>query len=277
MISPTKNIQKIIFYPTSIMSAGLNAFLFFRFGSNILTSSVSAFIGIIFVVYQVFALRQWQNSKKTTKNYKRIKTLKRRWQFVTAFSLIATIFFGIQEIEKKISIDADKTAKIEIISAQIKEFEKSLLFDDSEIIKKQIADLQKETQQNTEYGKYRNNKKINELRNQLKIGKTKTLDKISDLKIKRAELMQLSESKQSGFTVMANVLLPFLNKTLSERIVRIVFLIGMAFGLELIMYSTGTEITSTTKKNKGKNISSKLKKEIKNGQTFFDGKLEKIG
>ena len=43
----------------------------------------------------------------------------------------------------------------------------------------------------------------------------------------------------------------------------------MAFGLELVMYSTGTEITNNNKKN-GDKIPRKIKKEIGAGQIFFN-------
>ena len=252
MLLKTNNYKKAVFASAVAISAGFSIYFFQAFGSNPVTRIIWGAVAITVQAYQVICLREYHNTK-----YRKSpsKTPLVRYIFITIFSLLASVSFGTMDINKTIYLNSDKVAKIEIIDQRIEGHRQSLGSDNSDIIRQQIVDLQKETTQSSAYWQHIKNKQINELRRSLNNDKNDILLEIEDLKIKKAELIKLSATTKGAFEALGSILF------IGEHAVRLLFLLCLSIIIELMVYSTS-------------NFTVKIitaKKTVKNDQMTFDG------
>jgi len=223
------NSKQIIFYPAVVISIIFSAFLFYNFGNTIPSKSIWLSVSIIIQLFQIYTLRQYF--------FKDVKKDKIRafikYSIITLFSLIATITFGLYDINKTIMSNADKEAEIEAVELQISQKEKLLNnFDKNDIIKKQIENLQGQIE-GTAYWKHIINRNINELTLKLNTGNDDLISSIIALKKKKALLIKNSVGTKRVFEILGDSFL------IGEKAMRVIFLLFVAIILEIIVFTSG--------------------------------------
>ena len=242
MLLKTSNYKQGVFISAVIISAGFSIYFFQAFGSSVLTRVIWALVALTVQAYQVICLREYHNSKfrKSKSNISLYK-----YAFITLFSIMASISFGLFDIQKTVYLNSEKVVSIDIIDQKIQLKNKMLSSDNSEIIRKQIEDLQKDKKENTEYWSHVNNRKINELRNSLINDPIKILTDIEVLKLQKAELIKETATTKGAFESLGSALL------IGEHAVRLIFLLCLSIIIELMVYSTSS-FTMPKKKAKKK-------------------------
>ena len=237
------SIKQIIFYPAVLVSIGFSAFLFYNFGNSISSKIIWLSISIIIQLFQVYTLRQYffERNKKVRRN-NLIKYL-----VITFFSFIATVSFGIDNINKSIEAGSGKQAEIESIDLMIREKEKVLSgFDRNEVVKKQIDMLQRRKESGSAYWENVINKQVNSLMGEMNKGNDDLVSNIVYLKMKRADLINSYNSTKGLFELLGDVFF------IGEKNVKRVFLFFVAIILEVIVFTVGDFENVVIKKKVGR-------------------------
>jgi hypothetical protein len=171
-----------------------------------------------------------------------------KYLLITFFSVLASLSFGIMDIEKQIYTNGKELVEIKKIDALIEEKKKILNQDNSERIKILEEQIKKSKTPNSE-NTIAMNDEISKLQN---IDKTKVIDEIFFLETKRISLSKNVSVSKESFSIIADVF------GLSEKIIRVIFLLTMAIIIEMIVFGTSSSGFQTGKDTK------KLKKSVKN-------------
>lgn len=267
MLIKTRNIKKSIFVFSVVISCIMTAKLYFDFGNNIISGLLFLFVGLCLQGFQVLCLLEYKNSLRM----KRPNNIKYAYYWIiTVSSLIATMAFGMNIINKTIANDSFAYQQYEMTKKNIA----ILQLDNTDI---KIAQLQNEinarmdtisklTYNVSERSKshYDEISKLNMMildlqspeskmkNNELLITEQK---KLSDLELKLSSI-------KGAFEIISDSLHVPLNT------VMIVFLFFISIGIEVMVYSSSDIMES--------NVVKKKEKEKKSDQLRFDFQ-KKIG
>jgi len=230
MISKTRNYIKAIFITATAISCLMTSLLFYQFGSNIMAGILFIIIGLCIQFYQILCLLNWQNSTlRKKKDYFAFA----KYMIITFTSCLASLAFGLNQIDRTIAGQSGALVEIEGIKKEI-----SILSSrySSDGIKKQINTLQSQIPKLTYNISERSiniNNEINKLKN--KIDPTIAIlnnKKITALSMDLADLERSSIDIKGAFQKLSELFGLSLNVTLS------VFLLFVTVILEMMIYST---------------------------------------
>ena len=257
MFFKTNTLKKMVFIPVVGISALMTSLLFFQFGSNYFTAALFVVVGLSIQGYQIISLLEWKNSIMRKRLFFGSLT---KYLIITLTSCIASIAFGVKEIDHKITIM--DVSNVEIVSIErVIENRKSLLGRNREndIIYNQINILQSQIPR-LKYNISERSKILNDEINKLKltiVDDRFILSEISKMEKKAAILKSENSSIRESFQVIADIF------NINLKSVMLIFMVFITISIESMIYSTsGANFIPVEKKK----ISRHIKKDKKIGQ-----------
>jgi hypothetical protein len=122
MIAKTKTLNNLVFFPLVTVSLIMTIWLFYQFGSNVVSSVLLCIIGAGIEAFKILSLIRWKNQKLL--NRKRQYSPLFLYTVMAVASCFASLAFGIKEIEKVSAIQMTDTGRGEVIQMRISQLTK---------------------------------------------------------------------------------------------------------------------------------------------------------